>query len=672
MPGRPFRILVLDDITFDERKQSDRDIRTKIGTGKTAFPKLVERICSLGDASTLEVYLSRDAQLSPHFIEQLHGKSDMNALKESLETDPGAENFLSSLDVLILDLGGVGPPREAWQVDSDRLPEASEAELRSLNNEYGGAGFYFALRNSVLRSCQAVVIVTQYDNADEEVLEKHLDPCCTEDSIPWTTKRGLTDRELATLGDLIESLYKDFSEGYVRFQNRGAIEFAAVHDLPVLIVGESGTGKEGVAKAIHRRWVQEKVRKRIDVRLHPVVINCGGLHPDLARSELFGHLKDSFTGAGDHRTGCALEACGITLFESKTLGGRRNKSGTTDAEDFRKSLERANPGKFERKGGDMVLTGKGPFGTLFLDEFGDLPFDVQILLLRFLESDEIQPHGFGGNKICGAKVRIIAATSDPRVAQFVGEELHSMRGADEPPRPLREDLMFRLAGQTVRAEGIAEGTAEQEVRTLVENQPPERRIKWEDEAIKTLGNLVGKKVAAVAKAYEARQRGEMLIGAVPVFGHWREVNRFITLVNAYVSTAQERGIRAVEPIVSADVVNRLWSPATVRRTKMGVGGTASGIGEDPSMGGNRSVDGEEKQWLAERFEHEGIVDVGTKEAQLLRKILERAGEFVTFSEVQNLFKNKNSFNAAVSRLRNKWPSNCGFNFARRGCRADMC
>ena len=121
-------------------------------------------------------------------------------------------------------------------------------------------------------------------------------------------------------------------------------------DISVLITGESGTGKEVVAKAIHRS------SKRYNDPL--VVVNCGAIPEGIIESELFGHKKGSFTGAGSDRKGYFEEA---------------NK------------------------------------GTIFLDEIGETPLETQVKLLRVLESGEFMR--VGEAKTRRTDVRVIAATN---------------------------------------------------------------------------------------------------------------------------------------------------------------------------------------------------------------------------------------------------------------------
>ena len=128
------------------------------------------------------------------------------------------------------------------------------------------------------------------------------------------------------------------------------IERVSTTDSTVLVSGESGTGKELVARAVHYGSL------RADGPM--VRINSGALTPSLLESELFGHVKGSFTGAIEDRPG---------LFELANTG------------------------------------------TLFLDEVGELAVETQVKLLRVLESGEYTP--VGGREVKTANVRLVAATN---------------------------------------------------------------------------------------------------------------------------------------------------------------------------------------------------------------------------------------------------------------------
>lgn len=127
------------------------------------------------------------------------------------------------------------------------------------------------------------------------------------------------------------------------------IQKAAEVDVPILITGEIGTGKEHVAQVIHENSSRAAAPF--------VVVNCEALNADLIQSELFGHEKGAFAGAGERRIG---------------------------------HIE--------------VATG----GTLFLDEVASLGLEAQASLLRFLEEKKIRR--LGGSKPIPANVRVIAAT----------------------------------------------------------------------------------------------------------------------------------------------------------------------------------------------------------------------------------------------------------------------
>ena len=157
---------------------------------------------------------------------------------------------------------------------------------------------------------------------------------------------------------------------------------AASTGLSVLITGETGTGKELIARTIH---------SFSPLAQRPfLAINCGALRADLALSQLFGHRKGAFTGA--HAEGLGL-------------------------------VEAAHG------------------GTLFLDEVGELPGDVQVTLLRFLESGEYLR--LGETRVRRADVRLIAATNR-ELREGDGEKL------------FRRDLLFRLNEIEIRVPTLRE------------------------------------------------------------------------------------------------------------------------------------------------------------------------------------------------------------------------
>ncbi len=130
------------------------------------------------------------------------------------------------------------------------------------------------------------------------------------------------------------------------------VEKVAPFDITVMIRGENGTGKELIANAIHQNSRQSRVKKPF------IKVNCGGLTETLLESELFGHVKGSFTGA---------------YFDKA--------------------------GRFELADG----------GTIFLDEIGDISMDMQVKLLRVLQEQSFER--VGGTKTINVDVRVIAATN---------------------------------------------------------------------------------------------------------------------------------------------------------------------------------------------------------------------------------------------------------------------
>ena len=153
---------------------------------------------------------------------------------------------------------------------------------------------------------------------------------------------------------------------------KASIARVAVTNTTLLLIGESGTGKELIARIIHA----QSTRRNATL----VAVNCGAIAADLIEAALFGHEKGSFTGAVRQQTGYFEHASG---------------------------------------------------GSLFLDELTEMPIDMQVKLLRVLESGRFVR--VGGDQEIQVDVRLIAATNQ-------GLE-QAVREAN-----LRADLMYRLAG----------------------------------------------------------------------------------------------------------------------------------------------------------------------------------------------------------------------------------
>jgi two-component system response regulator HydG len=223
-------------------------------------------------------------------------------------------------------------------------------------------GLELLKRISAMQPNTSVMVLTQYGTIETAVTATRLG------ARDYVTKPFHVEELRAKIERLIQSVELDHENRVLREQLRTRpgfggligisakmqrlykmIEKVSQHNYPVLILGESGTGKELAARAIHANGVCAG---------KPFVpVDCGSLAPTLIESELFGHVKGAFTGA--HRP--------------------------TD--------------------GLLVAAGSG---TVFLDEIGELPLDLQAKLLRALQEKEVRP--LGGSHAVPMKARILAAT----------------------------------------------------------------------------------------------------------------------------------------------------------------------------------------------------------------------------------------------------------------------
>lgn len=229
----------------------------------------------------------------------------------------------------------------------------------------------------------AVIVLTQYGTIDTAVEATRLG------AADYVTKPFRLDDLRSKLKRVVHSLEMDNENRVLREQLRTRRDFGGLigfsqkmqrvykliekvskHNYPVLVLGESGTGKELVARSIH--YMDARQNKPF------VPVDCSALTPTLIESELFGYVKGAFTGAV------------------------QNKQGLLEAADS---------------------------GSLFLDEIGDLPIDLQAKLLRALQEREIRP--VGSNKRATISARVIAATN------------RDLEGAVRNGS-FRQDLFFRL------------------------------------------------------------------------------------------------------------------------------------------------------------------------------------------------------------------------------------
>ena len=218
------------------------------------------------------------------------------------------------------------------------------------------------------------------------ILDVSASPCLGDTGNPFGVV--LTVRDVTRLENLERTLKKRQKFEHIVGRSEavqamfGLIENLAEVDTTVLITGESGTGKELVAEALHYR------SSRRDGTL--VKVNCAALPENLLESELFGHLKGSFTGA------------------------LRDKIG-----------------RFEQADG----------GTIFLDEIGDISPALQVRLLRVLQNKEIEK--VGGTGTIKVDVRIVAATNQDLLRKVREEEFredlyYRLRVVQIPMPPLRD------------------------------------------------------------------------------------------------------------------------------------------------------------------------------------------------------------------------------------------
>jgi anaerobic nitric oxide reductase transcription regulator len=234
---------------------------------------------------------------------------------------------------------------------------------------------------------------------------------------------------------------------------RQEIELIARSDFSVLITGETGAGKEMVARAIHA------ASKR---REHPLLyLNCATLPQSLVESELFGHVRGAFTGAVADRAG---------------------------------KLELADE------------------ATLFLDEIGELPLDIQPRLLRFLQAGEVQP--VGSNRTRTLNVRLLAATNRDladavQKERFRADLFHRLNVYPIHVPPLREHLedIPLIAGRF--SEVVRRQLGVDAVRFRPDTFSAMQSYAWPGN-VRELENVIAR---AVLRASAERRRGELIVVA---------------------------------------------------------------------------------------------------------------------------------------------------------------
>jgi PAS domain S-box-containing protein len=249
-----------------------------------------------------------------------------------------------------------------------RKPFKMEYRLRQASGKYcwifDSGTPRFSSESEFLGYIGSCIDITERKESEEELRRAHDELNRMKDQLEEENIYLQEELQLGqSFGDIVG--HSDVIK-YVLFK----VQQVAPTNSTVLITGETGTGKELVARAIH------SLSPRKDRPL--IKVNCAALVPSLIESELFGHEKGAFTGAGARKLG---------------------------------RFELANS------------------GTIFLDEIGELPPELQVKLLRVIQEGEFER--LGGNKTLAVDVRIIAATNRNLKAEVEKGNF-------------REDLWYRL------------------------------------------------------------------------------------------------------------------------------------------------------------------------------------------------------------------------------------
>ncbi|MBO5079302.1 MAG: sigma-54-dependent Fis family transcriptional regulator [Bacteroides sp.] len=226
---------------------------------------------------------------------------------------------------------------------------------------------------------QPFIVMTDYAEVHSAVSAMKLG------SIDYIPKKMLEDRLMPVINGIVrkQMAVKNALNTAPIFQRDSAafrlikerIRLVAPTDMSVLILGENGTGKEHIAQRIHTK--SKRAGKPF------VSVDCGSISPSLAQSAFFGHVKGAFTGADVNKAGYFQEANG---------------------------------------------------GTLFLDEVGNLPCEIQQILLRVIQERKFRPVGAKEDRYCN--VRIVAATNEDLVRAILEKRF-------------RQDLLYRLQDFTI-------------------------------------------------------------------------------------------------------------------------------------------------------------------------------------------------------------------------------
>jgi DNA-binding NtrC family response regulator len=319
---------------------------------------------------------------------------------------------------------------EPLRNDYDRAYGVTRDWLQQIRNAYPATTRFVLLLSPGLAAAQVAMVIaaqTVFHHGQVELFNTSKERGCEPVHLPYllsvdvvSSALGRWQRRLPD-GE-IHSAFKEIrgSSRAIQTAKQMASLVARYRSVNVLLRGESGTGKELFARRIH--LASSRAGKPF------TAVNCAAIPRELLESELFGHVKGAFTGASRDREGLIAAANG---------------------------------------------------GTVFLDEIGDMPAELQAKLLRFLQGGTFTP--VGSSEECSADARIVAATHRDldqaiRAGQFRGDLFYRLDQVSIPLPPLRE------RGQDVRA--LAEYALE---AFYTANQVPEvERKRLTDESLAAL------------------------------------------------------------------------------------------------------------------------------------------------------------------------------------------